>query len=99
MGDRTFSAEDLIRIYEFYLTQEEQETVEIFFLPEIDINVTILTRILDLFLMLVSVLTSPLIGFLLSVLPAAIIQLHNDIVEELFRTNRALSSIIRRIDA
>jgi len=31
MGDRTFSAEDVIRIYEDFLTGSEQETVEMFF--------------------------------------------------------------------
>ena len=31
MGDRTFSAEDVIRIYEDFLTANEQETVEKFF--------------------------------------------------------------------
>jgi len=31
MGDRTFSAEDVIRIYEFFLTKSEQETVDFFF--------------------------------------------------------------------
>jgi len=31
MGDRTFSAEDVIRIYEDFLTISEQETVDEFF--------------------------------------------------------------------
>ncbi len=31
MGDRTFSAEDVIRIYEDFLTSDEQETVDDFF--------------------------------------------------------------------
>ena len=31
MGDRTFSAEDVIRIYEEYLTESEMETVDEFF--------------------------------------------------------------------
>ena len=31
MGDRTFSADDVIRIYEDFLTSGEQETVELFF--------------------------------------------------------------------
>lgn len=31
MGDRTFSAEDVLRIYEFFLDSDEQETVEKFF--------------------------------------------------------------------
>ncbi len=34
MGDRTFSADDVIRIYEFFLTSSEQETVDFFFAPE-----------------------------------------------------------------
>lgn len=99
MGDRTFDAEDVIRIYEFYLDQEEQETVEFFFLPEVDINVAILTRILDLLLNLISVLTTPLIGFLLSVFPQAVIAFYNEAIDELAKTNRALGNIIRSIDA
>lgn len=31
MGDRTFSAEDVIRIYQFFLTDNERETVDLFF--------------------------------------------------------------------
>jgi len=31
MGDRTFSAEDVIRIYQFFLTTVERETVDKFF--------------------------------------------------------------------
>ena len=34
MGDRTFSAEDVLRIYEDYLTETEMQTVEDFFAPE-----------------------------------------------------------------
>ena len=34
MGDRTFSAEDVIRIYEDFLTDSEQETVDEFFAEE-----------------------------------------------------------------
>jgi len=34
MGDRTFSAEDVIRIYEDFLTSSEQETVDEFFFIE-----------------------------------------------------------------
>jgi len=31
VGDRTFSAEDVIRIYQDFLTSDEQETVDLFF--------------------------------------------------------------------
>ena len=34
MGDRTFSAEDVIRIYQDFLTSAEQETVDEFFAEE-----------------------------------------------------------------
>jgi len=34
MGDRTFSAEDVIRIFQDFLTVPEQLTVEEFFMPE-----------------------------------------------------------------
>jgi len=34
MGDRTFSAEDVLRIYDEYLTESEMKTVEDFFAPE-----------------------------------------------------------------
>jgi len=34
MGDRTFSAEDVIRIFEDFLDDDEQETVEEFFREE-----------------------------------------------------------------
>ena len=36
MGDRTFSGEDVIRIYEEFLTFEEQETVDFFFAVEVE---------------------------------------------------------------
>ena len=36
MGDRTFSAEDVIRIYEFFLTRSEQETVDFFFAEDVE---------------------------------------------------------------
>lgn len=34
MGDRTFSGEDVIRIYEEFLTRSEQEVVDFFFAEE-----------------------------------------------------------------
>jgi len=34
MGDRTFSADDVLRIYEFYLDENEMQTVEDFFMFE-----------------------------------------------------------------
>jgi len=34
MGDRTFTADDVLRIYELYLDETEMQTVEDFFMPE-----------------------------------------------------------------
>ena len=99
MADRTFTADDVIRIYEDYLDENEMEMVELFFRPEIDINATILRRLLDLLLALISALTTPFIGLLLSVLPQATMEAYNDAVSEIARTNRALDSAIRSIDA
>ena len=38
MGDRTFSAEDVIRIYENFLTSAEMQTVDEFFEPAEDLS-------------------------------------------------------------
>ncbi len=99
MADRTFSAEDVIRIFEDHLDGEEQERVQIFFLPEVDIDSEILEFILALLLSLVSALTSPLVGFVVGLLSQATQQAYNTAVDELFRTNRALDRQIRRINA
>lgn len=99
MGDRTFSADDVIRIYENFLTLDEMAEVDLFFAPEVDINVAILERVLQLLLALVSALTTPLIGLLLSVLPQVTTDAYNEAVNELFRVNRALDSTIRSINA
>lgn len=58
MGEQTFSAEDVIRIYAFYLDESEQKTVEEFFetfIEEMDTSfladlLEILERILSIFL-------------------------------------------------
>jgi len=58
MGDQTFTADDVIRIYAFYLDSAEQKTVEEFFetfIEEMDTSfladlLEILERILSIFL-------------------------------------------------
>jgi len=42
MGDRTFSAEDVIRIYENFLTSTEMQTVDEFFIPEEEMDISLL---------------------------------------------------------
>lgn len=58
MGEQTFTAEDVIRIYAFYLDESEQKTVEEFFetfIEERDVSfladlLEVLERILSIFL-------------------------------------------------
>lgn len=99
MGDRTFTADDVIRIYEFYLDEDEMAAVEFFFLPEVDITIPILQRILDAFLLAIQLLTSPAIALLVSVFPAAVIEAYNQAVFELTRGSRAIGNALRSIDA
>ena len=99
MADRTFTADDVIRIFEENLDEDEMETVRLFFAPEVNIDAEILKRLLELLLALVSALTTPLIGLLLSVLPQVTTDAYNDAVGELFRVNRSLDSTIRSLDA
>lgn len=99
MGDRTFSAEDVIRIYEDYLTENERGTVDLFFAPEVDINVAVLRRLLDLLLGLLQALTTPFVGLVLSLLSQATTDAFREATAEIARTNRALDNEIRRIDA
>ncbi len=99
MGDRTFSSSDVLRIFDEHLDRDEQEVVRMFFREPSDINLEILSRILKLLLNLVSVITTPLIGLLVSVFPEIVQAAYNETVNELFRTNRSLSREIGRIDA
>ena len=99
MGDRTFSSNDVLRIFEFYLDSAEQDVVREFFREPSDISLAILDRLLTLLLDLVQLLGSPVIGLLVSVFPAIIIDQFGEIQRALISTNRALAREIGRIDA
>lgn len=99
MGDRTFSSDDVLRIFRDHLDREEQERVRNFFAEPSEINLAILQRILELGLDIVAALTSPTIGFLISIFPDAVIALYNDGIAEVRSINRALSGAIGSIDA
>lgn len=69
MGDRTFTAEDVLRIYADYLDESEMKTVEEFFgMPDpgapIPVNVSGAIRSID---NLLKVLGSPLLDAILAV--------------------------------
>lgn len=99
MGDRTFSSSDVLRIFAEHLDDREQEIVREFFQEPADISLAILNRLLQLTLNLVSVLTSPLVGFILSVLSQAVQDAHREAVDVLFSANRGIAREIGRIDA
>lgn len=99
MGDRTFTADDVLRIYEFYLDEDEMAEVELFFQPELDINEVALTRVLNAMLFAIQLLTTPAIGLLISVFPAAVSSAYNEAVSELFRGTRAIDNAIGSINA
>jgi len=99
MGDRTFSADDVLRIFEDHLDEDEQEEVRMFFAEPSDIDKQILERLLSLLVSFVSIFTGPLIGLAISVLPQVVSNAYNELVDEIFATNRSLSREIGRIDA
>lgn len=80
MGDRTFSAEDVIRIYEFFLTRPEQITVEDFFIPpEMEDNSLLpfvaVRNLIDVLQPLLDILASFPVALLTIVFPPARIAL------------------------
>ena len=99
MGDRTFSADDVLRIYEFYLDETEMETVENFFRPEVPIELTLLERVLEAFLLARSLLSAPAIVFALQIFPQVAINAYQQAIFELNRGSRAIDNAIRSIDA
>lgn len=99
MGERTFSSNDVLRIFAEHLDEREQQTVREFFEEPSEINLAILTRLLNLLLDFVSLYTSPVVGFIVSLLSQATINTYNESIDVIFRTNRAISREIGRIDA
>ena len=99
MGDRTFSSNDVLRIFAEHLDDIEQEIVREFFREPADINLAILNRLLALTLNLVSILTQPLVGFFISILSQAVQDAHREAVDVLFSANRGIAREIGRIDA
>ena len=80
MGDRTFSAEDVLRIYEEYLTETEMETVENFFMAEELPDTSLLPfvavqNLLDVLVPLLAILASFPIAILTSLFAPARIAL------------------------
>jgi len=78
MGDRTFSAEDVIRIYENFLTSAEMQTVDEFFEPAEDLSLVpfvAVQNLLDVLDPLLTILASFPIALLASLFAPARIAL------------------------
>ena len=99
MVDRTFDANDVLRIFAEHLDEREQETVREFFQEPADINLAILERLLRILLEFVQLYTSPLVGLIVSLLPQVTIDVYNESIVLLLKTNRGISREIGRIDA
>ena len=103
MGDRTFSAEDVLRIYDLYLDSNEQETVEEFFkedtsLPD-DLQLTGLANLVELFDELTPLLS--LLAPIASVFSTVAVTLVRDVTRQVAGLSRFLSQEIaqRSVDA
>ena len=78
MGDRTFTAEDVLRIYELHLDEFEQRQVEEFFATEGGVEIDLgflaglLARLLNLSTLLASFLVTASISFLPTIFQEAL---------------------------
>jgi len=103
MGDSTFTAEDVLRIYEFYLDQQERETVELFFAtePEDPINIEFAENLLTRLETLAIILGSNTIGVLVKLFSATASVTLNLALEGLRQSTEILSFILteRSVDA
>lgn len=96
MGDRTFSADDVIRIYQDFLTSSEQKTVDLFFMEEPEPveplpDVTSLLSILEL---LLGILVNPVIAAIAATFSTFALLTLNGGIRALRETNEILGNII-----
>jgi len=95
MGDQTFTAEDVIRIYAFYLDLEEQKTVEEFFETfEEREEFTFVEDLLNILDRLFSIFSSARFGALAVTFGVATNLLLVESLRQLRRGRTALSSIL-----
>ncbi len=99
MGDRTFSAEDVIRIYELFLTSREQKTVDEFFMQAEPVDNSLIPfnavrNLLALFEVLLLRLAGPLIAALAAVFGSLTLAALNEAIAGLASANRILTNIL-----
>jgi len=97
MGDRTFSAEDVIRIYEEYLTSSEMETVDLFFREQpMESTLPSVGNLLNILETLLTLLSSSTLGVLAAVFGAITLAALNASIAAVRSTNLILGNILEQ---
>lgn len=97
MGDRTFTAEDVIRIYELYLDEREMQTVEDFFQTvEEEEPLPSVSSLLGILENLLGILAGPFIGAIAATFSIAARNALNAGISALANTNRILGRIVEQ---
>lgn len=98
MGDRTFSAEDVLRIYELYLDEREMETVENFFMVEEGetIDLSFVVNLLEILENLLSILGRTSIAALAATFAPFVLAALNEALRGLRDTNQILGRIVEQ---
>jgi len=102
MGDRTFSAEDVIRIYRDFLTEDEMKTVEEFFMEEeLVVDLSFLESLLERLTLLALRLSGIPLSLILSIFGDLAQTTLREAVRSLKDTNEILGNIVEqgRVDA
>jgi len=97
MGDRTFSAEDVIRIYEDFLTSSEMETVDLFFADRpAESTLPSVGNLLNILETLLTLLSSSTLGVLAAVFGAITLAALNAAIAAVRSTNLILGNILEQ---
>jgi len=97
MGDRTFSGEDVIRIYEDFLTSSEQEVVDFFFAAEPEeSNLPSVANLLAFLETLLGLLSGFRIGVLAATFGSLTLAALNSAIAGLRSTNTILGNILEQ---
>ena len=96
MGDRTFSAEDVIRIYRDFLTPDEQETVDLLFAeaPVEEMDLGFLANLLELLETLLRIFVTARFTAVVLTFGVFTSNLVNQAISTLRSTNAILGNIV-----
>lgn len=97
MGDRTFSADDVLRIYADYLTEREMEIVENFFATEeMGADLPPVEGLLEVLENLLTILASPFVGAIAATFSVLARAALTEALNALRSTNDILGRIIQQ---